>query len=131
MKPSMPLPPPGKFVREDIYARKRWRRIQYLMEQFWSRWRKEYLLNLSERQRWAKPRRNAQVGDIVMLTDIEAPRMEWPLAIIIEGAPDNDGLVRLVKARLGNSSLDKHGKPMKEASVLERPIQKVVTILEC
>ncbi len=131
MKPSMPLPPPGKFVREDIYARKRWRRIQYLMEQFWSRWRKEYLLNLSERQRWAKPRRNAQVGDIVMLTDIEAPRMEWPLAIIIEAAPDNDGLVRLVKARLGNSSLDKHGKPMKEASVLERPIQKVVTILEC
>jgi hypothetical protein len=45
MKSSILLPPPGNFVKEDIYARKRWRRIQYLMEQFWSRWRKEYLLN--------------------------------------------------------------------------------------
>jgi hypothetical protein len=57
MKSSIPLSPPGKFVREDIYARKRWSGIQYLIEQFWSQWRKEYLLNLSKRQTWAKPRR--------------------------------------------------------------------------
>ena len=37
MKTSTPLPPPGQFVKEDMYARKRWRRIQYLSEQFWSR----------------------------------------------------------------------------------------------
>ena len=41
-------PPPGKFVKEDIYARRRWRRVQYLAEQFWSRWQKEYLINLTE-----------------------------------------------------------------------------------
>jgi hypothetical protein len=70
MKSSIPLPPPGNFVKEDIYARKRWRRIQYFMEQFWSRWRKEYLLNLSKRQIWVKPRRNVQVGEVVMLADV-------------------------------------------------------------
>lgn len=47
MKSKMALPPPGKFVREDMYAAKRWRRVQYLVEQFWSRWKREYLLNAS------------------------------------------------------------------------------------
>lgn len=28
MKTSIPLPPPGNFVREDLYTRKRWRRVQ-------------------------------------------------------------------------------------------------------
>ena len=130
MKSTTPLPPPGEFVKEDMYARKRWRRVQYLMEQFWSRWRKEYLLNLSERQKWNKTRRNVQVGDIVMLTDNEVSRMQWPLAIIIEVKKDNDGLVRRVKARLSNSSLDSSGRPQRQVSILERPIQKVVVLTE-
>lgn len=56
MKSSIPVPPPGEFIREDLYARKRWRRVQYLAEQFWSRWRKEYLANITLRQRWHTPR---------------------------------------------------------------------------
>jgi hypothetical protein len=130
MKSNAPLPPPGKFVKEDMYARKRWRRIQYLMEQFWSRWRKEYLSNLNERQRWNRPRRNVQVGYIVVISDVEVPRMEWPLAVIVEAQRDDDGLVRRVKARLSNPSLNRNGRPEKQASVLERPIQKVVVLLE-
>lgn len=50
MKESVPLPPPGNFVREDLYARERWRRVQYLSEQFWHRWRKEYLTKINLRQ---------------------------------------------------------------------------------
>ena len=45
------IPPPGNFVKEKIYARKRWRKVQFLAEQFWSRWRKEYLINLNSRQK--------------------------------------------------------------------------------
>ena len=30
MKTKVVLPPPGNFVKEDMYARKRWRRVQYL-----------------------------------------------------------------------------------------------------
>ena len=50
MKTSVPLPPPGKFEAEDLYAKKRWRRVQYLSEQFWCRWKKEYLANITLRQ---------------------------------------------------------------------------------
>ena len=130
LKPNMPLSPPGKFIKEDVYARKRWRRIQYLMEQFWSRWKKEYLLSLSERQKWVRPRRNVQVGDVVMVVDVETSRMEWPLAVVIEAPAADDGLVRRVKVRLSNSCLDRTGKPIREASVLERPIQKIVVLVE-
>ncbi|KAL1276456.1 hypothetical protein QQF64_036079, partial [Cirrhinus molitorella] len=58
------LPPPGKFIREDVYTKKRWRRVQYLTEQFWSRWKKEYLHNIVARQRWHAPKRNFQIGDV-------------------------------------------------------------------
>ncbi|XP_023815425.1 uncharacterized protein LOC111948165 isoform X1 [Oryzias latipes] len=36
MKSSVILPPPGQFVTEDVYLRKRWRRVQFLANEFWS-----------------------------------------------------------------------------------------------
>ncbi|KAJ8333777.1 hypothetical protein SKAU_G00410960 [Synaphobranchus kaupii] len=82
MKSSVPLPPPGKFVVEDLYAAKRWRRVQYLTEQFWSRWRKEYLANITLRQRWHSPRRNVKIGDVVIVKDNETHRNEWKLVLV-------------------------------------------------
>ena len=34
MKSKVILPPPGIFQRADIYSRKRWRRVQYLIDEF-------------------------------------------------------------------------------------------------
>lgn len=130
MKSSQPLPPPGEFVRQDMYARKRWRRIQYLTEQFWSRWRKEYVLDLSKRQKWTTPTRNVQVGDVVLVVEENAPRMEWPIAIVTEAKESSDGLVRRVVLRIGNRNLDRHGKPLGQSSILERPVQKIVVLVE-
>ncbi|KAL1272956.1 hypothetical protein QQF64_028818 [Cirrhinus molitorella] len=79
MKSSVPLPPPGKFAPEDLYARKRWRRVQYLTQQFCSIWRKEYLANITLRQRWQAPRRNVKFGDIVIVKEEDLPRNEWRL----------------------------------------------------
>ena len=31
---------PGKFVSQDLYAQRRRRKVQYLAEQFWIRWRR-------------------------------------------------------------------------------------------
>lgn len=60
------LPLPGRFVREKAYARKRWRRVQFLAEQFWSSWRKKYLLNLNSRHKWFTPKRNRRAGVMVI-----------------------------------------------------------------
>ncbi len=130
MKTSLPLPPPGKFVREDLYARKRWRRVQYLSEQFWSRWRKEYLTNISLRQQWHKPRRNVHVGDVVIVKEDNVPRNEWRLARVVETIADDAGFVRKVKLQMGQSKLGKKGERLTQVSFLERPIQKLVVIVE-
>lgn len=130
MKTAIPLPPPGNFVRADLYLRKRWRRTQYMIEQFWSRWRREYLTNIALRQKWHKSKRNLMVGDLVLISDSETPRMEWPMAKVIDAPKDDDGLVRHVKLTIGTKNLNSEGKRLGKVSILERPVQKLVLILE-
>lgn len=62
MKSCIILPPPGQFCKEDLYLNKRWRRVQFLASEFWQRWKREYLLNLQQRQKWQKTKRNSQMN---------------------------------------------------------------------
>lgn len=130
MKSTIILPPPGQFIRDDLYLKKRWRRVQYLANEFWTRWKGEYLLNLQSRQKWHKSRRNSKVNDIVLLQDDLAPRCEWKLARITEVHPGSDGRVRKLKLLVSDTTFDQKGKPTTKAVFLERPVQKVVTLLE-
>ncbi|KAI3351066.1 hypothetical protein L3Q82_005633 [Scortum barcoo] len=130
LKSSKVLPPPGVFVREDMYGKKRWRHVQYLAEQFWSRWRKEYLTNIALRQRWHKPRRNLQVGDIVILKAEDVHRNEWRMGNVSGTIAGNDGLVRRVKVCLGDKQLAKKGERLGKLLEVERPVQKLVLLLE-
>ncbi len=130
MKSSVILPPPGEFVNEDVYLRKRWRKVQFLANVFWSRWRKEYLLNLQQRQKWHKLRRNAKVNDIVILKEDTASRSQWKLVKVIEVHTGTDGCVRTVKLLISDSTLDRRGKRVTNPTYLERPIQKIVTLIE-
>ena len=70
---SGPVVPPGCFVKQDAY-RRRWRQVQYLADVFWSRWLKEYLPGLQERQRWTATTRNIAVGDLVLVKNESMPR---------------------------------------------------------
>lgn len=131
MKSRVLLPPPGEFQKADIYLVKRWRRVQYLVNQFWLRWRREFLHSLQERQKWVHPRRNMQIGDIVLLREDNVPRNSWRMARIEDVYTDEDGLVRKVKLVVGDSSLNVKGERVRAKTVLERPIQKLVLLLKC
>ena len=50
-KTKVILPPPGEFQHTDMYVRRRWRREQHLANEFWSRWRKEYLQGMRVRSK--------------------------------------------------------------------------------
>ena len=128
MKSRILLPPPGQFQRADLYLVKRWRRVQYLVNQFWLRWRKEFLSTLQERPKWNKPRRNMRVGDIVLIKDDNVPRNLWRKARVDDVYTDDDGLVRKVKIVVADSSLNERGERTRDMSVLERPIQKLVLL---
>lgn len=102
VKPELP---PGVFHKDDQYANRRWRQIQYLADIFWKRWCKEYLPQLQERQRWSTPGRNFCVGDVVLIVDDTSPRNSWPLGRIVETFPDKNGLVRQVKVKTKTNEL--------------------------
>ena len=106
MKSTVILPPPGQFIKEDLYLRKRWRRVQFLANEFWTRWKKEYLLNLQHRQKWSKDRRNARINDIVILQDDIVPRNQWKLANVTEVYPGQDGRVRRFKLLISPDQLN-------------------------
>merc|ERR1712237_318166 len=55
----------GNFGEGDSYSRKRWRQVPYMSDQFWRRWKEEYMVNLQQRQKWTARRRKISEGDIV------------------------------------------------------------------
>ena len=96
------MPPPGKFLRPDLYCRRRWRRVQYIANEFWSRWRKEYLQSFHKRQKWNTRRRNFVIGDIALLKTMDVSRNKWPMAKVTASKSDQDGLVRSVYQKIGD-----------------------------
>ena len=118
--------PPGVFKKEDIYVRKRWRQVQYLTNLFWTRWRKEYVALLQQRQKWTEKSDNIEIGDIVLMCDANLARNLWPLAKVVDVKTDDTGVVRtctLKVSRCKNSNLNDFGH-----SILERPITKIVKL---
>ena len=81
MKSKVLLAPPEAFEPADIYVCKRWRRVQHLANEFWSCWRKEFLLSLQEHQKWSRPRRNLTINDFVLVKDDNTARSMWQLAV--------------------------------------------------
>jgi hypothetical protein len=124
MKTDIVLPPPGEFQREDIYVRRRWRRVQHMLNEFWKRWQSEYLQERNYRSKWNTTKVDLSKGDVVVIKDDNQPRNRWPLARVVEVLPSADGKIRKVKLRV--SSSDTGGR--NSVSYLERPIQKLVLI---
>ena len=129
-KSNVVVPPPGHFDREDIYSRKRWRCVQGITNEFWQRWKKEFVLTLQSRQKWHKTNRNVQVGDVMLLKDDDLPRNCWKLGRVCELIPAKDERIRRVKLMIGDSCLNHDGTRTKELSILERPIHKLILIFE-
>ena len=116
MKSKVVLPLPGVFQRADIYCKKRWRAVQYLANEFWQRFSKEYIRVSQVRQKWNVPRRNVAVNDIVLVLEKDLPRNRWSKGRVLEVFPSDDGLVRHVNVKTGPNT------------ILKRPIHKLVVI---
>ena len=121
MKSNVVLPPPGEFPRQELYLKKRWRRVQHIANEFWSRWRKEYLQDLQNRKKWRNVERNFKVGDIVILKDhtMMDIRNKFPMCKIVNVFNDESGNVRFVDVLIGCSK-----------TILRRPITKLVLLVE-
>ena len=116
MKPKTAPPLPGSFSRTDLYSKARWRRVQHLADEFWKRWRREFLPTLQPRQKWQRQRRQVQVDDVVLMVDENEPRASWKMGRVTSTTKSKDDLVRKVTIKVNDS-------------MYERPVQKLIVII--
>lgn len=98
-----------------------WKRVQFLADEFWNRWRKEYLATLQPRQKWQHKKINFKDGDVVLLKEKQARRNEWPMGIIVRTVPSHDGLIRKAEVKVVQQGSTK---------TYYRPISELVLLLQ-
>ena len=95
--------------------------LNKVLEHFWRRWKKEYLLELRESHRQAKhPPKGSKcgtiaVGDVVLVHEEGKPRGFWKLAKVENLIKGADGLIRGATVRLHSAD--------KRFSLLRHPLQ--------
>lgn len=107
-------------LSEKEMYRSQWKYVQVLAENFWSRWRREYLPTLQQRQKWNQETPNVKEGDVVLLKDKDVIRNDWPMGIILRAFPSSDNLVRKVEVRVLRNG---------NTAVFIRPITEIVKLL--
>ena len=122
MKSEVVVPPPGQFSDTDLYTRKRWKKVQFLANQFWKEWKRQYLVTLQNRSKWTQIKPNIRVDSVVVISDEKCPRNMWKLGRVVEVFKGDDGLVRKVRLFTGVVGGRAH--------YLERPIHKLVVLLD-
>ena len=92
-------------MEERIYygVKRRWRRVQLLVQHFSKRWMLELIPTLNRIEKWHLVRRNVKVGEVVLVISADVPCGRWSLGRVVEVVEGDDGFVRVVKAQVGGS----------------------------
>lgn len=75
----------------------RFQLITKLSQDFWNRWRKDYISTLQQRNKWNQVELNFKVNDLVVIKDENLPPTQWALGRVIQVFPGKDGKVRVVE----------------------------------
>lgn len=108
--------PDDKLDQENTNRLTRWQLIQNRMQDFWKRWKSDYLNTLQQRYKWQQTQPSPGLGDIVIIKDNELPPTKWLLGKIVEVHPGSDNLVRVVTVQC------------KGNHYLKRPLSKVIPL---
>ena len=102
---------------KDVYARKRYRVVQYVADQFWRRSIVEYPRTLFTRKKWQERCENLKCAGIVFISDASAARGDWPLGVIVNIYPDEHCVVRVVDVK-------------SKSGILRRPVTKLCVMTQ-
>ena len=97
---------PGVFSNDDAYSKRRWKQVQFLADQFWARWSREYLQTLQVRQKWTTKQSNLKIDDVVLVCDKTLPRGQWVMGRIIDTYPNQHNNVRQALVKTPNDGTE-------------------------
>ncbi|PFX31375.1 hypothetical protein AWC38_SpisGene3829 [Stylophora pistillata] len=86
---------------DEVSSKKSTTRQRYLYQQklinhFWQRWRREYLLQLSVRNKWVNEQPALKTGDVVPISEDKVSRGKWPIGRVERLLPGKDSLICIV-----------------------------------
>ncbi|XP_058816239.1 uncharacterized protein LOC131679517 [Topomyia yanbarensis] len=99
---------------------KQWQLVQRKLQDFWTRWRREYLSQLQGRVKRWRPPVQVEVGRLVIIQDENQPPFRWKMGRIEVVHPGADGVVRVVTLKTATG-------------LLTRPVEKlcILPTAEC
>jgi hypothetical protein len=68
--------------------------VQAISDQFWQRWIRDVVRNLTERAKWYQDQPNLEIGDIVIIIDPASPCGTWPTGQVIQVIAGPDKIFR-------------------------------------
>jgi hypothetical protein len=77
----------------------RYQVLEKLRQHFWTRWSKEYLHQLQQREKWHKTRQPPPLGHLVLLREDNLPPQHSIMGRISEYHPGADGITRAVSVK--------------------------------
>ena len=95
-------------------------KINNIVNHFWGRWKKEYLVNLHEYQKIKHPNKHQQIvneKDIVIVQKDKIPRSAWKVGIVEEVVKGTDGNIRGAVVRVPRTK-----------SLIKRPVNRLFLI---
>ena len=116
----------------------RYRLVQDVTSEFWSRWCTEVTPQSVIRQKWHESQRNLHVGDVVLVHDQSPVKGKYLLAIVEEVKKSKDGFVRscVVRYRVPDPKAvvramgkEKKRYPMGKEVKITRSIQRLTLLL--
>ena len=105
-------------TQEIIHPKK----LESLINHFWERWKKEYVVNLREHQKIMSPNENRckiELNDVVIVEEELVPRSAWRLGKVEGLIKGDDGQIRGAKVKVA-----------KTKRVIQRPVNKLYPV-EC
>ena len=90
---------------------------QNLLNRFWKRWLAEYLPKLTVRQKWWSEKSPLKEGDVVLISEDNVKRGNWPLGLVEKVHKGSDNLIRTVTLKT-------------KSGIRRRPVQKLYLLEE-
>ncbi|GFX24745.1 integrase catalytic domain-containing protein [Trichonephila clavipes] len=76
-----------------------WQKITKIVQLIWKRWSVDYLNSLQQRNKWHLEKKNAKIGDMVIIKEDNLPLCQWLLGRINNIYLGKDSKVRVVEVK--------------------------------
>ncbi|XP_063626381.1 uncharacterized protein LOC134797975 [Cydia splendana] len=85
--------------QSNISSLSRWQLTQRMLRDFWVKWQSEYLSRLQLRPKWNTPKKDLEIGELVLIKDGRFPPANWRVGRVLKKYPGTDGLTRMYDIR--------------------------------